>query len=134
MPLRSLVPSFSPALWAVLGFVLLLRSLSNDSIDMLESQTWDYARHATLADFTRELREDTSPESQMPLAMFSFWAWARIVGTGELAMRSLNLLGAGIALAALARAGRRLTNYHAHYPPQSDFKLRSRQEGRLFKV
>ncbi|MFZ4780230.1 MAG: hypothetical protein ACOYM3_33155 [Terrimicrobiaceae bacterium] len=72
-------------------------------------RTWDYARHDTFAGFSRELREDTSPESQMPLAMSSFWAWARIVGTGELAMRSLNLLWAGIALAALARAGRRLS-------------------------
>lgn len=45
----------------------------------------------------------------MPMAMFSFWAWARGMGTGELAMRSLNLLWAAIALAALARAGRRLS-------------------------
>jgi len=37
MPTRSLVPSLSPALWAVIGFFLLLGALNNDSIDMLET-------------------------------------------------------------------------------------------------
>lgn len=96
-------------LWAVIGFVLLMGALTNDSIDMMESQTWDYARHDTFTGFCRELRDDTSPEVQMPLAMFSFWGWSRLVGTGELALRSLNLLWAAIALAALARAGRQLS-------------------------
>lgn len=106
--LRSLVSRFSPALWAVLGFVLLLASLSNDSIDMLEAQTWDYAQRASFPAFCHALRIDPNPESQVPLGMFSFWAWARVFGTGEAAMRSLNLLWAALALAALARVGRQL--------------------------
>ena len=109
MPLRSLVPSFSPALWAVLAFLLLLCSLSNDSIDMLESQTWSYARQDTFGGFLHELRKDATSESEMPLGKFSFWAWSRAFGTHELAMRSLNLLCAAVALAALARAGGRLS-------------------------
>ena len=109
MPVRSLVPSFSPRLWAVIGFVLLLVSLSNDSIDMDEAQTWDYARLDTFPEFCHELKNDKNSESQMPLGMFSFWAWARAFGTGELAMRSLNLLWAALTLVALARAGRRLS-------------------------
>ena len=109
MPFRSLALSFSPALWAVIGFVLLLFSLSNDSIDMLESQTWSYARQDTFGGFLRELRNDATSDSEMPLGKFSYWAWSRASGTRELAMRSLNLLWAAVALAALARAGRRLS-------------------------
>lgn len=44
----------------------------------------------------------------MPLGMFSFWAWSRVFGAGELAMRSINLVWAAIALAAFARVGRLL--------------------------
>ncbi len=93
----------------MIGFVLLLGALNTDSIDMMESQTWDYARIPTFPAFCKELTTDSNAEAQMPMAMFSFWAWARAAGTGELAMRSLNLLWAAIALAALARAGRQLS-------------------------
>ena len=105
----GLTASISPALWAVIGFALLLVSLSTDSIDMDEAQTWDYARLGTFSEFCHELKTDNNSESQMPLGMFSFWAWARIFGTSELGMRSLNLLWAGIALGALAQVGRQLS-------------------------
>ena len=48
-------------------------------------------------------------QAQMPLGMFSAWAWSRVFGTRELAMRSLNLLWAAIALAALARVGKQIS-------------------------
>lgn len=102
---RPLAPRFSPALWACIAFALLFFSINNDSIDLLESQTWDYARLGTFPAFCHELRTDTNTESQMPLGMFSSWAWSRIFGTGEAGMRSLNLLWAAIILAALARIG-----------------------------
>lgn len=76
---------------------------------MLESQTWDYARHETFSGFCNELKVDSNAESHMPFGMFSFWGWARLFGTGELAMRSLNLVWAAIALASLARIGRHLS-------------------------
>jgi len=95
--------------WALIGFLLLLVSLSSDSIDMLESQTWDYARHETFSGFCNELKADSNAESHMPFGMFSFWGWSRLFGTGELAMRSLNLLWAAIALASLARVGRHIS-------------------------
>jgi len=96
-------------LWAWIGFALLLAPLSNDSIDMDEAQTWDYARQANVSDFCHELRNDQNSEAQMPLGMFSFWAWSRAFGTGELAMRTLNLLWAAIVLVALARVGRQIS-------------------------
>ena len=84
-------------------------SISNDSIDQLESQTWDYARLGTFHEFCHELRTDDNPESQMPLGMFSAWAWSRAFGSHEAAMRSVNLLWAAIALAAFARIGKRVS-------------------------
>ncbi|TSA36612.1 MAG: hypothetical protein D4R65_02510 [Verrucomicrobiaceae bacterium] len=104
---RFVFSGFSAFTWAVIAFVLLLIPINGDSLDMLESQTWDYARHDSFPAFCNELRTDQNMESSMPLGMFSFWAWARVVGVG--AMRSLNLLWAAIALAAFARAGRRLS-------------------------
>lgn len=106
---RFALPGFSPSTWAVLAFLLLLIPINRDSLDMLESQTWDYARHDSFPAFCNELRTDQNMEASMPLGMFSFWAWARVAGVGEGAMRSLNLLWAAVALAAFARAGRRLS-------------------------
>lgn len=75
---------------------------------MMEAQTWAYARQPTFTSFLKELGYDTTQVAQMPLGMFSFWAWARIFGTSEFAMRSLNLVWVSIALAAFARIGRQI--------------------------
>lgn len=104
----SLVPRLTPSLWATIALVLLCFSINGDSIDLLESQTWDYARLDTLPAFCHELKTDTNTESQMPLGMFASWIWSRAFGTGEAAMRSLNLLWAAVILAALARIGRQI--------------------------
>ena len=109
MPIRCLVSSLSPALWAVIAFALLLAAINRDSMDMDEAQTWDYARLGTFSSFCHELKTDPNSEAQMPLGMVSFWAWSRVFGTGEVAMRSLNLFWAALALAALALAGRQLS-------------------------
>ncbi len=106
---RPRLAALSPVLWAVISFALLLVPLSNDSIDMDESQTWDYARLGTFSEFCHELQTDNNSESQMPLGMFSFWAWTRVFGTSELGMRSLNLVWAAVILAAFAQVGRQLS-------------------------
>ena len=109
MHFLSLTRRWPSALWAVVAFVLLGFSLSSDSIDQMESQTWNYARLGTFGEFSRELRRDETSEPQKPLGLFSAWAWARAFGTREAAMRSLNLLWAALALAALARIGNQIS-------------------------
>lgn len=99
---------WSPWLWAAIALLLLLFSVSNDSIDQLESQTWDYARLGTFREFCHELKTDDNSESRMPLGMFSAWAWSQAFGTREAAMRSINLVWAAIALASLAKVGRQI--------------------------
>lgn len=106
---RPQIQRWSPATWAAIAFLLLAFALSNDSIDQMESQTWDYARLGTFQSFCHELRTDDNPESQMPLGMFSAWGWSCAFGTREMAMRSINLLWAAVALAALARAGKQIS-------------------------
>gem|GEM_PF-1278930 len=109
MYLRTFAIKLPSAAWAVLAFLFLLVSLSGDSIDMVEGQTWAYARLISFPDFCHQLRTDSTQVAQMPLGMFSFWAWAQAFGTSELAMRSLNLIWAAIAILGLARAGRQLS-------------------------
>lgn len=101
--------SFSSRTWAAIGLLLLCFSMSGDSIDMDEAQTWDYARLGTFSEFSHELEGDPNSEAQMPLGMFAFWVWAKVFGTGEMAMRSINLLWAAVALTALAYTGKHLS-------------------------
>ena len=93
----------------MIAFVLLGFSLSGDSIDQMESQTWNYARLGTFGEFSHELRKDSTSEPEKPLGLFSAWAWSRAFGTREVAMRSLNLLWAALALAALARVAKQIS-------------------------
>ena len=109
MPLRPFAPRLSALGWAGIAFLLLLVSLSGDSIDMMEAQTWAYAQQTSFSGFLDVMHSDTTQVSQMPLGMFSTWVWAQGFGTGELAMRSINLLWAAIALAAFARLGRQFS-------------------------
>lgn len=97
-----------PWLAAVLAVGLLSLALTNQSIDLEESQTWDYARVDNIGDFWRELGADPNSESRMPAGMLAWWGWSRVLGTGELAMRALNLVWAVVAIAAFALIGRRL--------------------------
>lgn len=106
--LRRLL-SFKVHFYAILAFVILIFSVSTQSIDMDEAQTWDYARLHSATEVWAELRVDPNSESQMPLGMFAAWAWARIFGTSEVAMRSLNLLWVGVAIAALARVAKQIS-------------------------
>ena len=93
----------------MIAFVLLGFSLSSDSLDQMESQTWNYARLGTFGEFSQELRKDATSEPEKPLGLFSAWAWSRAFGTREIAMRSLNLLWAAITLAALARVAKQIS-------------------------
>lgn len=109
MTARPFFTRLSSSAWAAIAFLVLAISLSSDSLDMMEAQTWAYARQPTFSGFCHVLASDHTHVAQMPLGMFSFWSWSRAFGTGELAMRSLNLLWAALALAALARIGRQLS-------------------------
>ena len=70
VPLRPFAPKLPVSAWAVIAFLLLLVSLSNDSIDMMEAQTWAYAKQSTFSAFCQELRSDPTQVAPMPLGMF----------------------------------------------------------------
>lgn len=94
---------------AGMGFLFLVFSVSGESLDMDEAQTWDYARLATISEFWQELSNDPASEAQMPLGMFAWWVWGRIAGTSEYAMRTLNLLWAAGTMGCFALLGRKLS-------------------------
>ena len=80
---------------------------STDSIWVDEAQTWRYARHDSLQQFVKEFRNDRSSETQMPLGMGLAWAWARVIGTSEWALRAPNMLYAAGAIVCFFYVGRR---------------------------
>ncbi|MDX2079418.1 MAG: hypothetical protein SFU53_01405 [Terrimicrobiaceae bacterium] len=88
--------------------LLLVVAPSPESIDMEEAPTWEYAKLATFGDVIDELAADGRSEAQMPVAMMFHWAWARVTGTSEYALRLLNLVWAWAALLALIPVARRL--------------------------
>ncbi len=91
---------------AVLSFFVLVPSLSRQSIDLEESQTWGYARLASAAEVIANLQADRKIEAQMPLGMLAAWGWSRLFGTTESGMRSINLLWLAVALSALVVVAR----------------------------
>jgi len=80
---------------------------SGDSIWIDEAQTWRYARHASIAEVWSEFRRDKFSEAQMPLGMAAAWAWARILGTSEWALRAPNIVYAVGAIVCFYLIGRR---------------------------
>jgi len=108
MHFPSILHPPSAAVCAIIAFLLLLPAVNNDSIDMDEAQTWDYARLGTFSEFVAELRSDSASEAQQPLGMLAWWGWAKVFGTSEFAMRSINWLWLAIALIPLGILGARL--------------------------
>jgi len=98
----------SPPPWvvAVIGFLILLPSISRQSLGLEESQTWNYARLHSPSESWATLQSDQNIEAQMPLAMIAASGWSEVFGTDEWAMRSINLLWLAVALAALTLVAR----------------------------
>jgi hypothetical protein len=92
-------------LLAALALVPLMPS--GDSIWIDEAQTWRYARHASVAEVWHEFRNDKFSEAQMPLGMAAAWAWARILGTSEWALRAPNMVYAAGSILCFYLIGRR---------------------------
>jgi hypothetical protein len=109
MTLLKKILLINPWTAAAIGFLILLFSVSGESLDMDEAQTWDYARLATISEFWEELVNDPNSEAQMPLGMLAWWGWGRVAGTSEYAMRALNLVWAAGVMACFALLGKRLS-------------------------
>jgi hypothetical protein len=95
-----------PWLAAVLGFALLLGSISTQSIDLEEAQTWETLKAASVGEFFQFISSHPRGGSEMPLGLFTAWLWTHFAGHSEFGMWTVNLLWAGITLLALARVGR----------------------------
>lgn len=108
MRFQSILHPPSALVCALVAFLLLLPAVNNDSIDMDEAQTWDYARLGSFSEFVTELRADSASEAQQPLGMLAWWGWAKAFGTSEFAMRSINWLWLALALIPLGILGARL--------------------------
>ena len=82
--------------------------VSSDSIWIDEAQTWTYASLGSVSDLFQELATDTKSEAQMPLGMLAAWAWAKVGGTSEWALRAPNMIYALGAILVFFRLGKKL--------------------------
>jgi hypothetical protein len=100
-------PVFKICPWqaALLGFLLLLGSLSSQSIDLEEARTWECLRATDAGDFFVNFSSHPRSADEMVPGLFCSWVWTRFAGLSEAGMRGINLLWAGVALLALARVG-----------------------------
>lgn len=92
---------------AVLLFVLLMAT-SSESLWSDEGDTAYYAIQPTFSAWKSHLLSDPNADCQFPLYMLSVWSWARVFGSGEYALRSMNALLAILAVAAFGIMGRQL--------------------------
>lgn len=77
--------------------LLLLFSVTGDSIWMDEGQTFTSVRH-TFGGFARSLVSRGDAVSGMPLYFLAEFGWCRLFGLGEFALRSMNYVFAALAL------------------------------------
>jgi hypothetical protein len=81
------------------GFLILCASIflvclmpSSESLWIDEGVDAVYAAQESFGDWLFHLRSETKSQAQMPLPMFTLWAWAQLAGTSEYALRSANIL------------------------------------------
>jgi hypothetical protein len=98
----------SPWVAGAIGFAVLCSSISGQSLDVDEAQTWDCLRAGSVSDFFGHLGELPRSESQMPMGIFLWWIWSKIFGTGEMALRLFNIPWAAMGILAFVSLGRRL--------------------------
>jgi hypothetical protein len=110
-PLRGqkVVRSVSPIIPVAIAMALTPLMVSSQSIWIDEAQTWTYASMESLNEVIDYLGTDRKSEAQMPLGMVSAWAWAKVLGTSEWALRAPNILYAWGAILAFFLVGKRLS-------------------------
>ncbi len=92
--------------WVLVAFALLALTVTNDSLWLDEGPTAAYAGQDDFSGWVSHLKKDTGGDCQMPLGMFSVWAVAPMIGTGEYQLRSVNFLWGALALSLLFIVGR----------------------------
>jgi len=88
--------------------LLLLAGTKSESLWIDEGDTAYYATQQTFAAWKGHLLTDTNADCQFPLYMFGVWAWEKIAGNSEYALRAANAILALLALASFGIIGRQL--------------------------
>lgn len=99
------MPKHSPWPFVLIGLAAGALMISGESLWIDEAQTAAYAMKPTFAQWLDTLLNDRNSESQMPLAMFVAWLAGSVIGTGEWALRAVNLPWIALAALVIARTG-----------------------------
>lgn len=110
MPTPARDGSATPTPWLALGALVLLAAalrfltLGTQSIWFDEAATWDLVRRP----FGEMLRQIPDGESNPPLFYVLEWGWTRVLGDGELGLRSLAALAGLLTVPVAFAVGRRI--------------------------
>ncbi|MGI8436011.1 MAG: hypothetical protein ACR2NX_03785 [Chthoniobacterales bacterium] len=84
-----------------------LTAVSRESLWIDEANSALKAMQPALASWWRVMATEKGSDLQMPFYMLQLWAWARIFGTSEFALRAANIVWFCVGQAALFHAFRR---------------------------
>ena len=98
--------SWKTALVGIILLLILLAATKSESLWIDEGDTAYYAVQPNFSSWKSHLLTDTNADCQFPLYMLGIWAWEKLTGSSEYALRSLNAGFALLAIASLALIGR----------------------------
>jgi len=96
---------FPHVFFLLLALLLVLPSISGQSLWIDEATTAFYAQQDSLGDLFRAMGDEEGSEVQMPLGVFMAYGFGQALGTSEYALRLPNILWLGISLLALFSLG-----------------------------
>jgi len=106
---RAATPWLALGAIVVLSAVLRFATLRTQSIWFDEAATWDLVRRP----FDEMLRQIPDGESNPPLFYLLEWIWTRVLGDGELGLRSLSALAGVLTVPVAYAIGRRAATARA---------------------
>ncbi|MBL0373794.1 hypothetical protein JJB09_17360 [Rhizobium sp. KVB221] len=89
---RPLLRHFSLWLTMVATLVALCTAISGQSYWIDEANSAWRAAEPRFGLFVSRMVSETGSDAQMPLFLIAIWAWEKVVGAGEVALRAMNLL------------------------------------------
>src|SRR5581483_7426967 len=78
-------------LWLLGALAVALVAVNGESLWVDEALTANEVSHASFRGMWTMLAQDRGSDLQMPLYLFHLWAWVKMFGTSEWALRAINI-------------------------------------------
>lgn len=94
-------------LWLLPALLLPWLMPTGESLWLDEMVDAGLASKPTLTDFIGEMRDTSASQGQMPLGLLVMWAWEKVFGDSEFALRAINILWVSFGTLLMWDLGRR---------------------------